>query len=94
MKKTISQGDPENYYRNRKALGERAAALIRSGNAKPLTKDAIQSRLAAAKKSQPITIRLMVADIELAKERAEKKGLGYQTYLKSLLHEALHADGV
>jgi predicted DNA binding CopG/RHH family protein len=42
-----------------------------------------------ARKSRTITIRLPNADIELARRLAEQKGLGYQTYMKSLLHEAL-----
>ena len=36
------------------------------------------------------TIRLDPADIALAKEQAGKRGLRYQTYLKMLVHEALH----
>jgi predicted DNA binding CopG/RHH family protein len=35
------------------------------------------------------TIRLDPADIQMAREQAEKRGLKYQTYLKMLLHEAL-----
>jgi len=35
------------------------------------------------------TIRLDPADIELARQQAEKKGMKYQTYLKMVLHEAL-----
>ncbi len=35
------------------------------------------------------TIRLDPADIALAREQAEKRGLKYQTYLKMLVHEAL-----
>ena len=35
------------------------------------------------------TIRLDLADIELAKTQAEQRGLRYQTYLKMLIHQAL-----
>jgi len=35
------------------------------------------------------TIRLDPADIELARQQAEKRGLKYQTYLKMVIHEAL-----
>jgi predicted DNA binding CopG/RHH family protein len=39
------------------------------------------------------TIRLSQEDLAKAREQAEKKGLGYQTYIKMLLHEALaHAE--
>jgi hypothetical protein len=38
------------------------------------------------------TIRLDPTDIELAKSQAEQRGLKYQTYLKSLIHQALRQD--
>ena len=38
-----------------------------------------------------LSLRLPVSDIELAKQQAGKKGMGYQTYLKSLVHQALRA---
>jgi predicted DNA binding CopG/RHH family protein len=52
---------------------------------KPLDKATLRARLA----SRLITIRLPEEDIELARQQASKKGLPYQTYIKSLLHEAL-----
>ena len=83
------RSDPEWYSTHRDELDRRAAEAIRSGKAKPLTEKIIQERLKAARESKPVTIRLQVADIELAKAQAERKGLAYQTYLKSLLHQAL-----
>ena len=41
--------------------------------------------------SRPVTIRLNNSEIALAKQQAEAKGLKYQTYMKMLLHESLHA---
>jgi predicted DNA binding CopG/RHH family protein len=39
------------------------------------------------------TIRLSHEDLAKARAQAEKKGMGYQTYIKMLLHEALaHAE--
>ena len=38
-----------------------------------------------------ISIRLSAADLLLANRLAAQKGLPYQTYIKSLLHEALVA---
>lgn len=38
------------------------------------------------------TIRLDRQDIELAKAQAEKRGLKYQTYLKSIIHQALRQE--
>ena len=39
--------------------------------------------------SKDITIRVAIADIQRAREQAEKKGLSYNTYIEMLLHEAL-----
>ena len=39
--------------------------------------------------TRPITIRLPVEDVARAKRLASRKGLGYQTLVKTLLHEAL-----
>lgn len=36
------------------------------------------------------TIRLDPGDIGLARKQAEERGLRYQTYLKMIIHEALH----
>jgi hypothetical protein len=39
--------------------------------------------------ARPTSIRLPVEDLERARKLAAHKGIGYQTYLKMLLHEAL-----
>ena len=44
------------------------------------------------RQSKNITIRVAIADIERARALAEKKGIGYQTYMKMLLKEALDRD--
>ena len=54
---------------------------IRRGTAQRLTSEARASR--------NVTIRMAEADLDLARRQAEKKGLPYQTYIKSVLHEAL-----
>jgi len=36
-----------------------------------------------------VTIRMAETDLDLARKQAEEKGLPYQTYIKSVLHEAL-----
>ena len=36
-----------------------------------------------------VSIRLPEADIQLARKQAAQKGLPYQTYMKSLLHQSL-----
>jgi hypothetical protein len=42
--------------------------------------------------SRLLSIRLPEPDIALAQKLAESKGLPYQTYIKSLLHEALERE--
>jgi predicted DNA binding CopG/RHH family protein len=51
------------------------------GTAQPLAKEARASR--------NVTIRMAEANLDLARKQAEEKGLPYQTYIKSVLHEAL-----
>jgi predicted DNA binding CopG/RHH family protein len=47
------------------------------------------SNLQRAKPSQPITLRIPKEDLEKARRLAAHKGVGYQTYIKMLLREAL-----
>jgi len=42
-----------------------------------------------ARASRNVTIRMAEADLDLARKQAQEKGLPYQTYIKSVLHEAL-----
>ena len=53
---------------------------------RPLT---LSNLLQGAKTSQPITLRIAKEDLETARRLAAQKGLGYQTYIKMLLREAL-----
>ncbi len=52
------------------------------------------SRLAArlAQTSIQIAIRLPAADVEQARKIASRKGVGYQTLLKMLVHEGLRRE--
>jgi predicted DNA binding CopG/RHH family protein len=74
------------WYKNRarldKDLGEAAK------QSKRLDQATLKARLAASK-SRVVSIRLPETDIELARQQAAQKGLPYQTYIKSVLHEAL-----
>src|SRR5437667_8518890 len=54
---------------------------------KPLGSDLVH-RL-SKKRTTQIAIRLPEADIQQARKIAERKGIGYQTLLKMLLHEGL-----
>ena len=53
---------------------------------RPLTLDSL---LQGARHSQPVTLRIPTEDLEKARRLAALKGLGYQTYIKMLLREAL-----
>jgi predicted DNA binding CopG/RHH family protein len=57
----------------------------------PLT---LANLLQGAKSSQPITLRIPKEDLETARRLAAQKGLGYQTYIKMLLREALAKNAV
>jgi predicted DNA binding CopG/RHH family protein len=41
---------------------------------------------------RPVSIRLPEPDIAMAQELAREKGIPYQTYIKTLLHEALERE--
>ena len=80
------------WYDNREAHGRELHAAVKTGEAKILTKERLLARLAAsrAKSAAPvISMRIPAADLAMARRQAEKKGLPYQTYIKSLLHEIL-----
>jgi|ERR1700676_4776728 predicted DNA binding CopG/RHH family protein len=53
---------------------------------RPLTLD---NMVEGGKTSQPVTLRIPKEDLETARRLAARKGLGYQTYIKMLLREAL-----
>jgi predicted DNA binding CopG/RHH family protein len=48
---------------------------------------------AARARTRPVTLRLAAADIDAARTLAAQKGMGYQTCVKMLLHEALRREG-
>ena len=56
---------------------------------RPLT---LGSLFRGARPSQPVTLRIPKEDLETARRLAARKGLGYQTYIKMLLREALAED--
>jgi hypothetical protein len=71
--------------------------LVRSsGSPLPRTNPGIFKTLLAqakAKATRPVSIRLSVADIELAKAIASKRGTGYQTVLKEAIRHGLKRAG-
>jgi predicted DNA binding CopG/RHH family protein len=42
--------------------------------------------------TKSVSVRLPVTDIERARKLAEKRGVGYQTVIKTLLHDALKKE--
>jgi predicted DNA binding CopG/RHH family protein len=52
----------------------------------PLT---LGNLMVGRKTSQPVTLRVSKEDLETARQLAIRKGVGYQTYIKMLLREAL-----
>jgi predicted DNA binding CopG/RHH family protein len=42
--------------------------------------------------TKSVSVRLPVTDIERARKLAEKRGVGYQTVIKTLLHDALKRE--
>ena len=64
---------------------------MKNGEAEVLTKEKLRQRIAASRKTPAPVVELWIpeADLALARKQAERKGLPYQTYIKSLLHETL-----
>jgi predicted DNA binding CopG/RHH family protein len=83
--------EAEWWYKNRDIHGEQLLAAVKNGEAQVLTKEKLRERLAASKKTPApvVALRIPEADLALARKQAERKGLPYQTYIKSLLHETL-----
>jgi predicted DNA binding CopG/RHH family protein len=52
----------------------------------------IMAQARRKKELLPVTIRLASEDIATARELADGKGIGYQTYIKLLLHDALQKE--
>ena len=79
------------WYKNREVHGKALLAAVRSGEAQILTREKLLARIEASKKKPApvVALRIPEADLALARRQAEQKGLPYQTYIKSLLHETL-----
>jgi predicted DNA binding CopG/RHH family protein len=84
--------EAEWWYRNRDMITRDLKEAAKTGAVKVLTKARLRERLQASATSRNITIRMQEGDIERARRLAEKKGIGYQTYMKILLREALDRE--
>ena len=83
--------EAEWWFKNRNIHGKQLLAAVKSGDAQVLTRDKLLERLAASRKTPApvVALRIPQADLDLARKQALEKGLPYQTYIKSLLHETL-----
>lgn len=79
------------WFQNRHIHDKDLLDAVRSGEAQILTREKLLERLAASKKKPApvVALRIPEADLILARKQAARKGLPYQTYIKSLLHETL-----
>lgn len=78
------------WYKNRRSV---EAELLHSMRAKTtITLAEVLERAKRKVTLQPVTLRLPGGDIDTARQLAGKKGIGYQTYIKILLHEALSKE--
>jgi uncharacterized protein (DUF4415 family) len=96
---TDSYASPEGRRQTQREF-ERAlkdGTLVRSpGSRVPRTDPrALEALLEQAKANatRPVSIRLSVADIELARNIASKRGTGYQTVLKEAIRDGLKRAG-
>jgi len=60
-------------------IGEKSVGITLSKRTEALAKP----------RSQKVMLRIATEDLERARHQAAQKGIGYQTYIKSLLHQAL-----
>ena len=79
------------WYKNRHLHDKIMHAAALSGKTQILTREKLLARIEASRKKPApvVALRIPEADLTLARKQAEAKGLPYQTYIKSLLHEAL-----
>ena len=77
------------WRQNSALLNKHLRAAVKAGES--INPEALRRRIEASKKKRAtvVALRIPQADLSLARKQAEQKGLPYQTYIKSLLHETL-----
>ena len=86
-----SESDEADWlYRHRRKLDAEMIQAMRAGKTISLAEVLEQAKRKATLK--PVTLRLPGGDIDTARRLAEEKGIGYQTYIKILLHDALRKE--
>lgn len=83
--------EAEWWDRHRIELDKEFADAAEKGQLRRLDRKLLQERLSGS--TRVVSLRISEEDLVLAREQAEKKGLPYQTYIKSLLHDALRQAG-
>jgi predicted DNA binding CopG/RHH family protein len=79
-------------YENRKFHDREFSAAAENGEVQVLTVEKLRERAEASKAKTPApvdSLRVPEADLAMSRRQAEQKGLPYQTYIKSILHETL-----
>ena len=80
------------WYENREVVGKEVAQAMREGRTSKANGLSIRDRVEAIRTAKAVNIPIAEDDLQLARELARKKGLPYQTYIKSILHEALQRE--
>ena len=78
------------WEKHRSAVEAELRAAMRKGKTMSLQDVMAQAR--RKKELLPVTIRLASEDVVTARQLAGDKGIGYQTYIKLLLHDALQKE--
>ena len=80
------------WRENSELLNKHLRAAVKAGGT--VTTEELRRRIEASKKKPATVVALRIpdADLTLARNQSAQKGLPYQTYIKSLLHQALHDD--
>jgi len=89
--KFATEADEADWWASREGR-----AYLKSGATNALKKGVSGSRLVAKLNrttSVQIALRLPEPDVAKARELAMRKGIGYQTLLKMLVHEGLRREG-
>ena len=77
------------WYEHREVLDRDFEVAEKAGTLKRLTREELLKRLSA---SRVISIRLPEDDLVRLRRLAARNGLPFQTYMKSLLHQALERE--
>ncbi len=83
---TSEAEDARWHHRHRRTLESALERRILEGSTLTM------QQAAARAKTRPVTLRLPTTDIDTARGIAAEKGIGYPTYIKMLLRDALRRE--